>query len=272
MRTILIAITLSAARIAAQEPDGPVVAPPAADTLPASVLAWDADHTEIAAKKGGESVSFSYEFTNVSESEVVVTKIVPSCGCTLVEAPSLPWKIAPKAKAAIPLKVDLRGKRGILAKDVTVETSHGRKVLRFRVDIPPGAPMLSPVAEFRERNLKVAAGDPQAIFKNTCANCHASPARGKMGRDLYQAACAICHNSPNRAQMVPALDALPQPTDLEFWKRSISSGKPGTLMPGFAADQGGPLTAEQVASLARYLTETISLPGKAGAPGAPGAR
>jgi mono/diheme cytochrome c family protein len=78
-----------------------------------------------------------------------------------------------------------------------------------------------------------------------------------MGRDLYQAACAICHNSPNRAEMVPALDKLPQPTDLNFWTQAITVGKPGTLMPAFAAEHGGPFTPEQISSLARYLVESI---------------
>lgn len=262
IRHLLLAISV-ACHASAQNLSNSASPSTASDTLPASVLAWTEDSKVRAAKTGEVSLSLTYEAANVSSDEVTITKLLPSCGCTLVETPPLPWKLAPKSRAVIPVKIDLRGKRGILAKDVTVETSHGRKILRFRIEIPPGAPMLSPVTEFREQNLKVAASDPQAIFKNTCANCHSSPARGKMGRELYQAACAICHNSPNRAEMVPALDALPHPTDLAFWKLAVSGGKPGTLMPAFAVDQGGPLTPEQIASLAQYLADSIPSPAKA---------
>jgi mono/diheme cytochrome c family protein len=228
------------------------------DTLPASVLAWVGDQKEYVAKKGEAAIDFRFEATNVSGREVVITKVVPSCGCTVVKLPLLPWILPAGERAIIPLTVDLRGKSGTLAKEVTVHTSQGSKVLHFKIEIPPGAPFTSPVAEFRERNLAVAAGDPQAIFKDTCANCHAKPARGKLAGELYQAACAICHNSPNRAQMVPALDVLPHPTDFDFWKQIIIAGKPGTLMPPFGTDKGGPLTEEQVVSLARFLATTIS--------------
>jgi mono/diheme cytochrome c family protein len=57
---------------------------------------------------------------------------------------------------------------------------------------------------------------------------------------------------------VPDLHALKQPTSLEYWKAMISFGKPHTLMPGFALAQGGPLSDEQIASLAAYLNRTIS--------------
>jgi mono/diheme cytochrome c family protein len=38
----------------------------------------------------------------------------------------------------------------------------------------------------------------------------------------------------------------------------ITFGKPHTMMPGFARSQGGPLSDEQIASLAAYLNRTIS--------------
>ena len=255
IRHLLLAFALNLALACAQEPDSLANSP--ADTLPASVMNWVAAQKAVGAKNGAEKVSLSVEAVNVSSEAVQITRISPSCDCAVVNAPKLPWRIAPEAKAVINLEIDLRGKRGFLAKHVTVETSHGRKVLAFRVNIGGDGKQLPPVAEFRAQNLKIAAGDAQAIFKGTCANCHASPARGRMGRELYQAACAICHNSPNRAEMVPALETLPQPTSPAFWKQSISAGKPGTLMPAFAVDQGGPLTPEQVASLAKFLSETI---------------
>ena len=44
---------------------------------------------------------------------------------------------------------------------------------------------------------------------------------------------------------MPDLHALKQVTDLDYWKTIITLGKPHTMMPGFGAAQGGPLTDGQ---------------------------
>jgi len=95
--------------------------------------------------------------------------------------------------------------------------------------------------------------------------CHFEPAKGKMSADLYAAACAICHEANPRATMVSNLHALNHPTDYAYWKQWITNGKPGSLMPAFAAQQGGPLTEEQIDSLAKTLAMAVP----AGAPIAP---
>ena len=51
--------------------------------------------------------------------------------------------------------------------------------------------------------------------------------------------------------MVPDLHLMSQPTDYNYWKTNIANGKPGTLMPAFAASQGGPLTDAQIDDLAK---------------------
>jgi hypothetical protein len=47
------------------------------------------------------------------------------------------------------------------------------------------------------------------------------------------------------------LHLINHPIDLEFWKTNIANGKAGTLMPAFAASQGGPLNDAQVEDLAK---------------------
>ncbi|HTA30419.1 MAG TPA: hypothetical protein VK731_08030, partial [Candidatus Cybelea sp.] len=44
----------------------------------------------------------------------------------------------------------------------------------------------------------------------------------------------------------------------DYWKTVITLGKPHTMMPAFAAAQGGPLSEAQISSLATYLDHTIS--------------
>ena len=110
----------------------------------------------------------------------------------------------------------------------------------------------------RKAAMAKAAIDAQAIFREDCAKCHIDKGAKAYGQDLYAADCGICHESPHRDTAVPDLHALKHPTDLDYWTTIIRLGKPHTMMPGFAVAQGGPLSDEQIASLASYLNRTIS--------------
>ena len=109
----------------------------------------------------------------------------------------------------------------------------------------------------RTRNLQIAMADRQAVFKNNCASCHVAPAVDKKGQALYSAACAICHDAPHRATMVPDLKTVQAEQNKIYWLHWITNGKPGSLMPAFSKSQGGPLTDEQIESLATYLAESF---------------
>src|SRR5262245_41061884 len=98
----------------------------------------------------------------------------------------------------------------------------------------------------------------QALFQGECASCHVTPAIGKSGKDLYDVACGICHDSDNRATSVPDLHALAIQTDAAYWRKWITSGKVGGMMPGFAKEEGGPLNEEQIASLVHYLSRNFN--------------
>ena len=110
----------------------------------------------------------------------------------------------------------------------------------------------------RVRNQQLAMTDREKVFKDPdCIHCHLDPTRGKTGKELFAAACGICHESDHRATMVPNLHALNHSTDKIYWKQWITTGKPGSLMPGFGSEVGGPLTPGQIDSLADYLWDTI---------------
>lgn len=120
--------------------------------------------------------------------------------------------------------------------------------------MPPGVNPPAPTTNAeRERNLLLAKADRQAVFKGECAKCHAEPALGKTGRELYVAMCGICHDDGHRASVVPDLRALKFMPDAQYWRTWITLGKSGTMMPGFAQAEGGPLTAAQIHSLVIYL-------------------
>ncbi|MFM7750264.1 MAG: c-type cytochrome, partial [Opitutaceae bacterium] len=80
------------------------------------------------------------------------------------------------------------------------------------------------------------------------------------GGDLYKVACGICHDAEHRASFVPLLRDLQRPADRDYWRTMVVAGKPGTLMPGFSADMGGPLNRMQIDSLVEYLIATHAAP------------
>ena len=223
--------------------------------LPNNVLAWDEENKEYHAKPAELTAPFSFAVTNVSEEPVTINWVRPSCGCTVAKLPPTPWTIPPGEGGKIDLNVDLRGKFGTLSKYVSVDTSKGQKMLGIKVHIPTGGQMASGDMDARTKNMRLAMADRQVVFRGECASCHSAPAVGKMGGQLYSAACAICHDAPHRATMVPDLQALTVVPTKEYWKHWITHGKPGSLMPAFSKEQGGPLTPEQIESLADYLDQ-----------------
>ena len=238
----------------------PVIAQPAAPANPGA-LVWDSEQKEYKAKYGEAHVNFTFYLTNISSSEVVINSVRPSCGCTTAKLPPMPWHLTGGTNGQIDLTINLAGKSGTVVKSVTVDSTAGVKSLIIRVDIPTTPPTngLSGIRSETERaaNMQSALADRQAIFKGDCAKCHVEPTVAKVGKDLYSASCGICHEAEHRATMVPDLKALPHPTNADYWKLMITSGKPGTLMPAFAIKEGGNLTDEQIASLVQYLVQTI---------------
>jgi mono/diheme cytochrome c family protein len=236
-------------------------------------LAWDAMSKENTAKAGDTNLHYFFNFTNVYGKEVVIQAVTTSCGCTVARLPQIPWALAPGTNGQIEVVFDARGKWGTITKAVFVQTTRGVNVLNIiakmepRPPVPnnlPPAPPLPGRSTFqttapanREKNMELAKGDRQAVFKKDCAWCHADPAHGKTGPQLYTVACGICHDSQNRAQMVPDLHHLNHPTDVEYWKQWIAHGKEGTLMPAFSNAEGGPLDPAQVASLVEFLSSNI---------------
>jgi mono/diheme cytochrome c family protein len=237
------------------------VVAPAATELPKTVIAWDSETKEATVNAGSPEARFTFSLTNVSSSNVIITAVHTSCGCTVPHGlPQMPWTLIPQTNAQFDVAMNLVGKAGIVTKTVTVVTDHGSKTLLVNSTIKP-----APVAAMgdRQKNQQMALADPQAVFKGDCASCHVEPAKGKSGKDLYVAACGICHDAEHRASMVPDLHALNYPTGEETWKNWIVHGKPGTLMPAFSVPEGGPLTDDQIASLVSYLT--IAIPSRVAA-------
>jgi mono/diheme cytochrome c family protein len=225
--------------------------------LSAQSLAWDATSRDLAARFGESNLQFAFSVTNISATNIAITNVRPSCGCTVVKLPATPWTLVPGASGKLEGNIDLRGKSGALSKNIFVDTTAGLQILTTQIRIE-GGPAAAPAGQpERTSNLQAALGDRQLVFRGDCAGCHVVPTVGKSGAALYQAACAICHDAPNRASMVPDLHNPKHPTDRDYWLNWVSHGKPGSLMPAFSQSEGGPLSGEQIQSLVEVLLKGV---------------
>ena len=258
----------------AESPAGSLaLAPPASN--PSSTitnpLVWDAMEKFAKKEEMNQGASFVFWVTNVSSADASILHTESSCDCTVAKMPHQPWILKPGESGALGVKMNLLGRHGRVTKEIFVGTSHGGQTLKVHADIPfTAAPFNVPP---RQRDMMAAQKDRQAVFSGSCAPCHAwpalslsnGPAANRTGASLFTKACAICHISDHRAAMVPDLAALKHPTDQDYWRRWISHGKAGTLMPAFAKSAGGILDEVQVESLVAFLvtnypSKTVSSP------------
>jgi mono/diheme cytochrome c family protein len=252
------------------------------DPLPDGILAWDELSKSTDAAADQQLAHFVFNFTNIATTaditlvtniiasttnitvitnsirpcNVTILSVHPGCQCTTTELPPLPWTLAPGTNGQIRLTVNLQGRSGTLVKTVNVSTDKGSKTLMLRINIlPPVMPKMT--EEKRARDMAAAKIDRQAVFHGDCAKCHLNNIQGKYGKPLYDSVCGICHEAEKRATMVPDLHNLKTPINDEFWRTWIAHSKSGSLMPAFATSDGGPLTDNQIASLAAYLDTAI---------------
>ncbi len=267
---LLLSICAVAVSAHAQAPATPAPQPIAAAPVPApnpNSLVFDSESKEYKAKPGEANAPFTFYATNVSSEPIQITALRPSCGCTAAQLPSMPYSLGGGSNVPITVSMNLAGKMGLVTKSLGVESSVGFKSLILRIDIPQAtSPAPAPIANAatpanamgdRAKNIQIALNDRQAVFKGDCRSCHVDKGVGKVGKELYDADCGICHDDVHRAAMVPDLKLPRTQRDLQFWRTWIADGKAGTMMPAFHASQGGPLTQEQVDSLAAYLFQTL---------------
>jgi cytochrome c553 len=217
-------------------------------------VVFDADQKEESPKPGATNASFTYAFTNTSATNVTINVVRASCGCTTLDLPPLPWTVGPGQSGKIGANIDLRGKSGVLMKSISIESSAGVKHVIMKVNLPGQDPVLAQMND-RLRNQQLSLVDRQIVFRGDCARCHAEPAKGKSGQELFANVCAVCHDTPQRATMVPDLYALNKPIDANYWRTWISFGREGSLMPAFVDSRGGPLSAAQIESLVVFLSQ-----------------
>jgi cytochrome c5 len=261
---IALLLLLATSSLLAQTP-----ATMASATSPAVALVWDPPSQYYTATNGAVGARFTFKVKNVSVSDYVIDDVKTSCECTTAGMPEKPWHLAPgetnKLEAIVDLRDHLQGVTSptIVYKDIYVLSTNATNTLSIAITVPPGLTnTLTPREADRIWGQELSAVDRQAVFKNQCVTCHLVPAFGKTGENLYHTTCGICHEAKYRASMVPDLHALKTEIDTNYWRTWITQGKAGTLMPGFANTEGGPLEAAQIDSLVTYLTNAFPRPMK----------
>jgi len=88
------------------------------ESIPVSDIKFDADTFNFGTVIEGEKVAHSYKFTNTGKHDLIITKAVGSCGCTVPEWPKEP--IRPGASSSIDVVFDSDRRVGKALKEVIV--------------------------------------------------------------------------------------------------------------------------------------------------------
>lgn len=191
--------------------------------------------------KQDDPVKFSFPFRNEGDADLILEGLRTTCGCTAASASSGPFR--PGESSEITATYDTRGKFGHTQKEITVLSNDPKS---------PHHLMLTGMVTGSEHPMK---GTGDVLFSGSCAACHAVPAKGKMGKELYDATCFMCHDSPQqhgRSALAADQFGLAKLSKSDL-KRVITHGVPGTSMSAFSDRKKGPLTKAQISSLVDYI-------------------
>jgi hypothetical protein len=113
-----------------------VALPLCADSSAPEALKWDAESKQHTPKAGETIAAYQFTATNTSKQEVSINALRTSCGCTVAQLPTTPYKVAPGSNVTISVSLDFAGKQGQITKAVTVESSSGSKTLLVVANLP----------------------------------------------------------------------------------------------------------------------------------------
>ena len=99
-------------------------------------MQWSSTELDLGLVAAGESRKLTYQLTNAGLSPLIVTQVLPSCGCTVAEA----WDsspLAPGESTSIVLRFDAGETTRTLSESATVVTNAipGSVELRFTAEV-----------------------------------------------------------------------------------------------------------------------------------------
>ena len=99
-------------------------------------MQWSTTELDLGLVAAGESRELTYELTNAGRSPLIVTQVLPSCGCTVAKAWD-PSPLAPGESTRIVLRFDAGETTRTLSESATVVTNAipGSVELRFTAEV-----------------------------------------------------------------------------------------------------------------------------------------
>lgn len=112
--------------------DNPNTASGKVDTASMPVFQFKETEHDFGKITEGETVSYSFSFKNTGKSDLVISRVSTSCGCTVPDYPHTP--IRPGVEEFITIKFNSEGKYGFQHKTVTLvaNTQPNTKVLSIK--------------------------------------------------------------------------------------------------------------------------------------------
>ncbi|MEJ5301909.1 MAG: DUF1573 domain-containing protein [Bacteroidales bacterium] len=106
-----------------------------ADAGQMPVIQFDKTIHDFGRVLAGEKISYSFKFRNTGKSDLLITKVSASCGCTVPEWPKTP--IAPGEEGYITVTFNTSGRKGLQHKSVTVlaNTNPNTTILNIQAEI-----------------------------------------------------------------------------------------------------------------------------------------
>lgn len=191
--------------------------------------------------------AYTLQLHNPGDKPVTALSIKTSCGCTVARPKKT--TVLPGETVDVRVTVDMTGKRGKIKKGLTVRYEYDGKPKTMIVAIALEALLIIPEHESRSLDDK--------LFGPKCGRCHAVPAKGKQGAQLFRAVCGYCHgmNAEGASAMGFNNAKYLKSFDRKKADRIIRKGTGNNRMPGFSTEKNGPLSDEQIESLIMYFED-----------------
>ena len=95
------------------------------------VIEFEKDVHDFGRVIQGEKVSYAFKFKNAGSSDLIISKVSSSCGCTVPDFPKTPIKAGESQK--IDVKFDSQNRRGFQNKSVTIISNAQPNILVLRI-------------------------------------------------------------------------------------------------------------------------------------------
>jgi len=213
-------------------------------------IRFDAKSHDFGQTRSDTKVAFKFVFHNDGDEPLRILETRASCACTATVAAA--EAVPPGGTGTIDVTFDPATQFGQVHKSVAVTSNDpvSRVVLlAMQAEVIPTG------------SRSVGNGHPpisgQSLLIGSCGKCHAQPAVGKTGADLWAAVCAVCHGEsgeglPGRGPSLVERTWLSSHDDKAIFN-GIAFGTVSPKMPGFSQITGGPLDDAQVRSLVELL-------------------